>query len=133
MNLLDVVSRNLNPEPWVEGEKIPWHDPAFSSRMLQEHLTQAHDLASRKSDAIEAHVGWIHQTLLGGKPTNILDLGCGPGLYTSRLARLGHTCRGIDYGRLPLLMPKHKLNGRRSLVPTCKTTFAGLPMATPAI
>ena len=27
----------------------------------------------------------------------ILDLGCGPGLYTSRLARLGHRCVGIDF------------------------------------
>jgi SAM-dependent methyltransferase len=27
----------------------------------------------------------------------VLDLGCGPGLYTSRLAHLGHECLGIDY------------------------------------
>lgn len=32
-----------------------------------------------------------------GNPTRILDLGCGPGLYTSRLARLGHCCVGIDF------------------------------------
>jgi 2-polyprenyl-3-methyl-5-hydroxy-6-metoxy-1,4-benzoquinol methylase len=35
---------------------------------------------------------------LCNRPTAILDLGCGPGLYTSRLARLGHTCTGIDFG-----------------------------------
>jgi cyclopropane fatty-acyl-phospholipid synthase-like methyltransferase len=35
--------------------------------------------------------------VLGRRPARILDLGCGPGLYTSRLARLGHTCIGIDY------------------------------------
>jgi len=29
----------------------------------------------------------------------VLDLGCGPGLYASRLARLGHECTGIDYTR----------------------------------
>jgi SAM-dependent methyltransferase len=27
----------------------------------------------------------------------VLDLGCGPGLYTNRLATLGHRCRGIDF------------------------------------
>ena len=34
--------------------------------------------------------------MLGGKPGRVLDLGCGPGLYTSRLARLGHHCTGLD-------------------------------------
>jgi SAM-dependent methyltransferase len=35
---------------------------------------------------------------LSGHSAKILDLGCGPGLYSSRLARLGHDCLGIDYG-----------------------------------
>jgi SAM-dependent methyltransferase len=65
--------------------------------MLDEHLSQAHDAASRRSVTIDRQVAWIHGTLLRGHPTAILDLGCGPGLYTSRLARLGHTCVGIDF------------------------------------
>jgi SAM-dependent methyltransferase len=97
MNLLDVVRRRLPPEPWAEGEKIPWSDPGFSQRMLKEHLRQDHDAASRRFVIIEQHVAWIHDQVLSGRPTRILDLGCGPGLYTSRLARLGHTCVGIDY------------------------------------
>ena len=97
MNLIDLVKRQRPPAPWAEGDKIPWDDPDFSRRMLAEHLSQAHDHASRRSEIIEQHVGWIHQYLLGGRPSQVLDLGCGPGLYTSRLARLGHRCLGIDY------------------------------------
>ncbi len=96
-NLLDIVKRTNPPEPWAEGEKIPWNDPGFSERMLREHLTQDHDLASRRSALIDRHVEWLHTVILGENPSRILDLGCGPGLYSERLARLGHNCEGIDF------------------------------------
>lgn len=96
MNLMGVVGRRPVAEPWVEGEKIPWNEPEFSRRMLAEHLTQSHDAASRRLVKIDRHVDWIHRELLAGEPTRVLDLGCGPGLYTSRLAGLGHECVGVD-------------------------------------
>ena len=95
--LLDVVNRMPVPEPWQEGDNIPWDEPGFSERMLKEHLSQEHDAASRRSPKIEEHVGWIHSEVLGEQSTRILDLCCGPGLYTSRLAALGHECVGIDF------------------------------------
>jgi SAM-dependent methyltransferase len=97
MNLLDLINRQPVPEPWAEGEKIPWNEPEFSRRMLREHLTQAHDHASRRTERIERHVAWIHNIVLAGNPLSILDLGCGPGLYAMRLARLGHPVTGIDF------------------------------------
>lgn len=98
MNLLELIHRESPPIPWAEGEKIPWSDPAFSQRMLAEHLSHEHDAASRRATLIDRHVTWIHHGLLAGRPGKILDLGCGPGLYTGRLAQLGHQCVGIDYG-----------------------------------
>lgn len=56
MKLIDIIHRQPNPQPWSEGEKIPWNDPAFSKRMLKEHLSQAHDAASRRSETIDAQV-----------------------------------------------------------------------------
>jgi SAM-dependent methyltransferase len=96
MDLLAIVHRKPIPAPWAEGEKLPWHEPGFSQRMLREHLSQAHDAASRRFATIDRHVAWIHGELLRGRPGRILDLGCGPGLYAQRLARLGHACVGID-------------------------------------
>jgi len=98
MDLMSIVDRSLPPTPWAEGEKIPWNDPAFSERMLAEHLTQDHDAASRRMEKIDRHVRWIDGEVLGGRPTRILDLGCGPGLYAGRLAKRGHECVGIDFG-----------------------------------
>ncbi len=97
MDLEAVTRRQLPPDPWAEGDNIPWNDPGFSRRMLEEHLTQDHDRASRRFETIDRQVGWIHSEVLQGTAAKILELTCGPGLYTSRLARLGHTCVGIDY------------------------------------
>ena len=84
--------------PWSGKYKIPWDEPGFSQRMLDEHLSQRHDLASRRTEWIDRQAAWIHQRLLNETPSRILDLGCGPGLYAHRLARLGHEVRGIDFG-----------------------------------
>ena len=96
MKLSDLVTREA-PKPWAGRSKLPWNDPGFSRRMLREHLSQQHDRASRRLDTIDRQVGWIHRTLLRGESGHVLDLGCGPGLYTSRLAMLGHTCVGLDF------------------------------------
>jgi len=97
MSLSDLIGRTQSPEPWAEADNIPWHEPGFSERMLREHLNQSHDLASRRFEIIDQHVAWIDKDLLSGRPSAVLDLGCGPGFYSHRLARLGHRCRGIDY------------------------------------
>jgi SAM-dependent methyltransferase len=97
LNLQQIVNRTSPPTPWSEGDNIPWNDPDFSRRMLKEHLSQAHDAASRRFRIIDGHVGWIHAEVLRGTPSRVLDLGCGPGLYANRLARAGHTATGIDF------------------------------------
>ena len=92
------VSRLLarTPLEHVGPTKLPWDDPAFSDRMLREHLDQQHDRASRSLPIVDAHVDWIFDDLLAGRPSAVLDLGCGPGLYTERLAERGCTCLGLD-------------------------------------
>jgi SAM-dependent methyltransferase len=95
LNLSEFANRPIPPAPWSEGQKIPWDDPYFSEQMLKEHLSQDHDMASRRSEIIERHVEII-STFLPGKNSQVLDLGCGPGLYCQRLALEGHRCTGID-------------------------------------
>ncbi len=97
MQIIDIINRVTDPAPWSEGDKIPWSEPEFSERMLREHLSQDHDLASRRAEVVKGHIQWIHDHLLGRSSARILDLGCGPGLYANGLARLGHGCVGIDF------------------------------------
>ena len=107
--LLDVVER-APLRPWVEEEKIPWDDAAFSARMLREHLSQQHDAASRRLSIVDRHVRWLAGRL-PREGARILDLGCGPGLYTSRLARLGHRCVGIDFSPASLEHARREARG----------------------
>ena len=52
---------------WSGAYKIPWNDPDFSERMLAEHLSQDHDLASRRCVWIDRQVAWIHRICFGKK------------------------------------------------------------------
>jgi SAM-dependent methyltransferase len=97
MNLSDIIARDAVPAPWGEGDNIPWNEPGFSARMLREHLSQSHDMASRRTGTIARHVEWIAAELLGPAPARVLDLGCGPGLYLQALAAKGYACHGIDF------------------------------------
>jgi SAM-dependent methyltransferase len=109
MDLEELLSRGA-PKPWSHGGKIPWNQPAFSARMLQEHLSQEHDLASRRSGKIDVQVAWLNDEILPSRAA-VLDLGCGPGLYTSRLARLGHRCVGIDFSPSSIEYARSEMQG----------------------
>jgi SAM-dependent methyltransferase len=75
---------------------LPWGDPAFSERMLLEHLDQRHDLASRRipiiEDQVERLVGWLGL----GPGSTLLDVTCGPGLVAAAFARRGVAVTGVD-------------------------------------
>ncbi len=74
-----------------------WTDRHIARQMLAFHLDPANDAASRNERTIDDTVGWIHESIPAG--SSVLDLGCGPGLYAERLARLGHSVTGIDISR----------------------------------
>jgi len=96
MKVSDIIKRVQPAPPWVYGEKIPWNDPEFSRRMLQFHLAQDSDWASRRSEFIQHHVDWV-AAQLPAPGSRILDLACGPGFYTQILAGRGHHCVGVDF------------------------------------
>lgn len=98
MDLMDLAQWNAsrsNVDASGAGAKIPWDEPDFSRRMLEQHLNQEHDWASRRGPIIAAHAAWIAEQL--SVPSRILDMGCGPGLYTQALAERGHQCVGVDF------------------------------------
>ena len=57
--LASLLDRQVPAAPWAEGDNLPWDDPAFSQRMLAEHLSQRHDQASRRAATIDAQVRFL--------------------------------------------------------------------------
>lgn len=112
MKIKQLLERDPKPTPWSTSDKLPWNEPDFSRRMLHEHLRQDHDMASPRAGKIDKHVEYIHAELLSRRPTRILDLGCGPGLYTSRLAKLGHTCVGVDFSPASIEYARNEANDK---------------------
>ncbi len=87
-----------NPQPYDKGTAQMWTDGYISHQLLAMHLDPYTELASRKTADIDTAVAWMLQRL--DKPSaDILDLGCGPGLYTERFAQAGHRVTGVDFSR----------------------------------
>ena len=87
------------PEPFAPGEPQFWTDPHIARQMLAAHLDPNNDLASRRPCTIDRSVDWIVTELELRPGDSVLDLGCGPGLYASRLARRGLHMTGVDFSQ----------------------------------
>jgi len=85
------------PALWQRSSEPLWDDDHISRQMLAAHLDPDLDAASRRHDVIDRSVAWLGSVIPAGG--RVLDLGCGPGLYTSRLAAMGYDVTGIDYSR----------------------------------
>jgi SAM-dependent methyltransferase len=64
--------------------------------MLESHLSTDTEAASYKPEKIQAICSYLVQAMKLGFGDSIVDLGCGPGLYSSRLAEKGFQVTGLD-------------------------------------
>lgn len=94
-NLLKFTAR---PDLYEKGSAVMWTDPYISQQLLQIHLNPDMDLASRKYSTIESTAKWV-LSKASKEGMNILDLGCGPGLYSEIFANKGHKVTGVDFSK----------------------------------
>lgn len=76
-----------------------WDDDHISQQMLNAHLNPDWDAASYNHKTIDRIVEWQVNYLNAKKGTRILDLGCGPGLYSTRFYQHGLDVVAMDYSR----------------------------------
>jgi len=99
MNITDIISKTEKPKIYEKGSVFMWTDKHISKQLLDIHLNPDIDLGSRKKSSIEKTANWILDTQKEKGKLNILDLGCGPGLYTEIFAKAGHNVTGIDISK----------------------------------
>ena len=91
---------NSRPEPFqFYTASDLWTDEHTSEQMLKFHLDEDVDLSSRNAAFIDRSVEWIASAFKVGAGTKIADFGCGPGLYSTRLAQMQADVTGIDFSK----------------------------------
>jgi len=95
-NRLKDINHRPRPFEFYTAETL-WNDEHISRRMLELHLDDEVQLASRGAKFIDRSVEWMTARFDIGPKTAVADFGCGPGLYAARLAERGARVTGIDF------------------------------------
>jgi 2-polyprenyl-3-methyl-5-hydroxy-6-metoxy-1,4-benzoquinol methylase len=95
-NELQNVNKRPQPFEFYTASEL-WTDEHTSEQMLRYHLNETVDLSSRNRAFIDRSAEWIASEFKAGPGVKIADFGCGPGLYTTRLARKRAEVTGIDF------------------------------------
>ncbi|MBI9037103.1 MAG: class I SAM-dependent methyltransferase [Bacteroidales bacterium] len=99
MKIIEIISQSEKPELYEKGTSFMWTDEHISKQLLNIHLNADIDLGSRKKSTIVKTANWILDTQKEKGKLNILDLGCGPGLYAEIFAEKGHCITGVDISK----------------------------------
>jgi 2-polyprenyl-3-methyl-5-hydroxy-6-metoxy-1,4-benzoquinol methylase len=84
-------------ELFQRSKETIWTDEYISKILLASHLDESSDGASRINNSRIKIINWINNKI--GNNSKIIDLGCGPGLYSYELGKIGHNVFGIDFNK----------------------------------
>ncbi|WMJ77111.1 MULTISPECIES: class I SAM-dependent methyltransferase [unclassified Sedimentibacter] len=92
------VLKNTIQQPYIfeKGTDKFWEDEYVSEQMLNFHLNPDIEAASKTKETIDAETSFIIKSTDMKEGKDVLDLGCGPGLYVKEFAKTGATITGID-------------------------------------
>ena len=98
MNFKDLIRISNTPDLYEPGDAIMWTDEYIARQLLEMHLNPEIDAATRTPPSIENTLEFIIK-FCNRPEMKILDLGCGPGIYTEKLSLKGHHVTGIDFSK----------------------------------
>ena len=96
-----IIEHSKKPPVFSKSTLNFWKDEHISKFLLEAHLNPNWDAASRKPEIIDKTINWVANNYLKNKNSKILDLGCGPGLYTEKFLNKCSDFKitGIDFSK----------------------------------
>lgn len=107
--LADLSSGSAEPR----GGSI-WRDPHIQRQLLAAHLDDSTAAATRSPQAVRRTIDLLSAGL--SPAAAVLDLGCGPGLYTQQLADDGFDVTGVDFNGASIEHARKHARGRLQYV-----------------
>lgn len=91
-----------------------WRDPHIQRQLVGIHLDDSTAAATRNPPAVQRTIDLVTAGLPPGAA--VLDLGCGPGLYTQQLADNGFDVTGVDFNGASIEYARQHARGRLTYV-----------------
>ncbi|EJA1860819.1 class I SAM-dependent methyltransferase [Staphylococcus pseudintermedius] len=104
------------PKTFEEGKDNIWKNEKFSDYVLKSHLNSNIYGGSKDSEFIEKAVTFISKNFPPGKFNKLLDVGCGPGIYSEKFSEKGYDVTGIDYSVNSIDYAKNNQKGQAKYV-----------------
>ncbi|MCL2254122.1 MAG: class I SAM-dependent methyltransferase [Lachnospiraceae bacterium] len=92
--IMEIAKR---PALYESGTMELWTDEHISKGMLECHINPETDAATRKHSTVQKIVKWIGTLAPGTEYRNLLDLGCGAGIFAEEFYHIGYNVTGMDF------------------------------------
>ncbi|QIQ21266.1 class I SAM-dependent methyltransferase [Zophobihabitans entericus] len=92
-----IIQQLYLPEIYTQSDINFWNEEHISKQLLTAHLDPDFEGASRHPEFIKDSVQWIKSILPPKDYPELLDIGCGPGLYTEKFYNEGYQVTGVDF------------------------------------
>lgn len=127
MKLVNIHNKTTKPELYEKGNSVMWTDTHISKQLLHVHLNAELDLGSRKTKTIISTVDWVLKST-EKEQLSILDLGCGPGLYSEMLAKKGHKVTGVDFSENSIAYARSEAEKKKLDISYLKENYLNLEL-----
>ncbi len=104
------------PDLYAPSTGAFWDDEHISKNMLEAHLNPDVDAASRRPEFLDRSASWIAKIAPPNEYPALLDLGCGPGLYSKRFSAHGYLVTGVDYSKRSIAYAKEQAALNKSAI-----------------